>query len=196
MIGGIIQSFALLWFPMEVSFLISISGFFLFSTFYITDSYVHLLKWEVLLLLLWWSSPFSVLLLVFPFEWLLLCLLLENGSFSFYENDKVISTSEPLLKFLGDSFSIAITCDEKVDDQCTYIDDYSITCKPEGKTAGTYEECSRYGISYSSNTISTTGLTTPTSLGDLVTIAVTSIPNYGTSALTQSFYIDIFNHAF
>ena len=28
MIGGIIQSFALLWFPMEVSFLISISGIF------------------------------------------------------------------------------------------------------------------------------------------------------------------------
>lgn len=122
-------------------------------------------------------------------------MLLENGSFSFYENDKVISTSEPLLKFLGDSFSIAITCDEKVDNQCTYINDYSITCKPEGKAIGTYEECSRYGISYSSNTISINDLHTPTNLGDLVTIAVTSIPKDGTSALTQSFDIEIFKHA-
>ena len=117
---------------------------------------------------------------------MLLCLLLENGSFSFYENDKVISTSEPLLKFLGDSFSIAITCDEKVDNQCTYINDYSITCKPEGKAIGTYEECSRYGISYSSNTISINDLHTPTNLGDLVTIAVTSNPKDGTSAVTKS----------
>ncbi len=122
-------------------------------------------------------------------------MLLENGSFSFYENDKVISTSEPLLKFLGDNFSIAITCDEKVDNQCTYIDDYFITCKPEGKDINTYDECGSYGISYSSNTISINDLHTPTGLGDLVTITVTSNPKDGTSAVTKSVDIEIFKHA-